>query len=127
MFISFDKISSAIIMILVDAFTDMPQISDRRAYGSIFQFPLFFGTALFALVPIGLVVTLENNMKMPKSYVSKFGVLNLGMAIVTTVYIGFGVVGYLKYGDQIEDSITLNLDPYDPYEIQIISLLTINK
>lgn len=124
---SFDNISPAIIMILAVAFTDMPPISDRRAYGSILQFPLFFGTALFALVPIGLVVTLENNMKMPQSFLSKFGVLNLGMAIVTTAYIGFGVVGYLKYGDQLEDSITLNLDPHDLYEIQTISLQTINK
>ncbi|XP_055320833.1 proton-coupled amino acid transporter-like protein CG1139 [Sitodiplosis mosellana] len=102
---------TAIIMILVELFTNMPQFRDRNAAGTILEFPLFFGTTLFALVPIGLIITLENNMKTPQSYVSRFGVLNCGMTIVTVIYIIFGVFGYVKYGDQIEDSITLNLDP----------------
>lgn len=87
----------------------MPSISDRRQTGDIKHLPLFFGTTLFALVAIGLFISLENNMKRPRSFVSRFGVLNLGMTIVTILYIVFALLGYLKYGDAIKSSVTLNL------------------
>lgn len=87
----------------------MPSISDRRQTGDIKNLPLFFGTTLFALVAIGLFISLENNMKRPRSFVSRFGVLNLGMTIVTILYIVFALLGYLKYGDAIKSSVTLNL------------------
>lgn len=106
----------AIIVILVEVFTDTPSFQDRNATGNISNFPAFFGTTLFALVAIGLIITLENNMKTPKSFGSTFGVLNIGMTIVAVVYIIFGVFGYVKYGNNIRDSITLNLNPNDTYK-----------
>ena len=39
-------------------------------------------------------------------------ILNLGMFLVSILYISVGVVGYLRYGAAICGSITLNL-PYD--------------
>lgn len=56
---------------------------------------------------------LENNMKTPKHFVGVAGVLNQGMSGVTLIYIFLGFLGYLKYGDQTEDSITLNLPNED--------------
>lgn len=52
---------------------------------------------------------LENNMKTPKNFLGFFGVLNTGMGGVTVVYILLGFLGYLKYGDDTQSSITLNL------------------
>lgn len=52
---------------------------------------------------------LENNMKTPKHFLGYFGVLNTGMGGVTVVYILLGFLGYLKYGEATEPSITLNL------------------
>jgi len=37
------------------------------------------------------------------------GVLNTSMAVVTALYIFTGFFGYLKYGEHVESSITLNL------------------
>jgi solute carrier family 36 (proton-coupled amino acid transporter) len=56
---------------------------------------------------------LENNMKTPRSFLGVFGVLNVGMGGVTIVYILLGFLGYLKYGEATESSITLNLPTED--------------
>lgn len=77
------------------------------------EFPLFFGTTLFAIEAVGVVVALENNMKTPKSFGSPFGVLNVGMTVITLLYAAFGFLGYWGYGFAIKDSITLNLPKED--------------
>lgn len=77
------------------------------------QFPLFFGTTLFAIEAVGVVVALENNMKTPKSFGSRFGVLNVGMTAITLLYAVFGFLGYWRYGAESKDSITLNLPTND--------------
>lgn len=94
-------------------FHDLPSISEREPLGHISEFPLFFGTTLFAIEAVGVVVALENNMKTPKSFGARFGVLNIGMTVITLLYAFFGFFGYLKYGAQSDESITLNLPSDD--------------
>jgi len=48
-------------------------------------------------------------MKNPKSFLLKFGVLNVSMCIVTFLYTFLGFFGYWRYGAAAEGSITLNL------------------
>lgn len=90
---------------------DFVPLSERRLIGPIHEFPLFFGTTLFAIEAVGVVISLEGNMKNPKAFGEKFGVLNIGMVIITVLYAGFGFFGYWKYGADSMDSITLNLVP----------------
>lgn len=52
---------------------------------------------------------LENNMKTPQSFIGCPGVLNFGMGVVVTLYTAVGFFGYLRYGDETQASITLNL------------------
>lgn len=70
---------------------------------------MFFGTAMFAFEGIAVVLPLQNAMKKPKNFSSFFGVLNVGMVFVTVIYISFGAIGYWKYGEETEASLTLNL------------------
>lgn len=49
-------------------------------------------------------------MKKPQKFGRTLGVLNLGMSLVTILLILIGFLSYLKYGDQIEGSVTLNFD-----------------
>ncbi|XP_037938072.1 proton-coupled amino acid transporter-like protein pathetic isoform X1 [Teleopsis dalmanni] len=89
--------------------TDVPNPSERTSVASVVQWPLFFGTVIFALEGIGVVMSLENEMKQPKHFIGCPSVLNIGMGIVIGLYTVLGFFGYLKYGGKTEGSITLNL------------------
>lgn len=88
---------------------DLPPIESRPVFASWSQLPVFFGTAIFALEGIGVVMPLENNMKNPNHFIGCPGVLNFGMLIVVLMYSITGFLGYLKYGDDTKATITLNL------------------
>lgn len=53
---------------------------------------------------------LENEMKTPKSYVGKTGVLSRAFVIIVILYIAMGIFGYLRIGNNIRESITLSLE-----------------
>lgn len=59
------------------------------------------------------ILALEYNMEKPKQFVGLFGLFNIGMIAIITLYLSVGVFGYLKYGDSIKASITLNLPPQE--------------
>lgn len=89
---------------------DLPPITERHFVPqNLHQLPLFFGTAIFAFEGIALVLPLQNAMKKPQQFSKLYGVLNVGMVIVTAIYISFGAIGYWKYGEDTEGSLTLNL------------------
>lgn len=94
-------------------FQDLPDLGDVPAFGTLYTFPLFFGTTLFALEAVGVVIALENNMKTPKGFGGYCGVLNVGMIFVTVLYVGMGFIGYWRYGDGAQPSITLNFPQKD--------------
>lgn len=88
---------------------DLPALDARPAMAEAHKLPMFFGTVIFALEGIGVVMSLENNMKTPSHFIGCPGVLNFGMGFVVSLYAIVGFLGYLKFGDDTEGSITLNL------------------
>lgn len=90
-------------------FLDLPSPSERHYVGEVQNLPLFFGTAIFAFEGISMVLPLQNAMRKPRDFHRPAGVLNVGMVIVTSLFLVIGFFGYLKYGDAIESSISLNL------------------
>lgn len=48
-------------------------------------------------------------MKQPNNFDRPAGVLNVGMILVTFIFVTMGFFGYLKYGDEVQGSLTLNL------------------
>lgn len=60
-----------------------------------------------------MVLPLQNAMQKPRDFHKPTGVLNMGMVIVTSLFLIIGFFGYLKYGDQIQSSISLNLPSED--------------
>merc|ERR1711973_498275 len=83
------------------------------------QLPLFFGTAVYAFEGIGVVLPIENQMKNKSELRGPVGVLNTSMVIVTCLYIAVAFFGYLKYGEDVLGSITLNL-PVEQWLAQAI-------
>ncbi|CAB3381937.1 Hypothetical predicted protein, partial [Cloeon dipterum] len=103
-------------------FQDVPSPSSRPMFSSVHQLPLFFGTVIFALEGIGVVMPLENNMKTPQHFIGCPGVLNIGMTVVVALYSAVGFFGYLKYGELTQGSITLNL-PTEEVLAQSVKLM----
>lgn len=100
-------------LILYYVFDGIAAPAERDAFGSARNFPLFFGTTLFALEAVGVVIAVENNMKEPKSFGGTFGVLNKSMFVITLLYAAIGFLGYLRYGPGCLGSISLNLPQED--------------
>ncbi|KAG5894413.1 hypothetical protein JTB14_033158 [Gonioctena quinquepunctata] len=114
--------ASGIIVVLYYSSQDLPFVSERNYIAELKQIPLFFGTALFAFEGIGLVIPLQNEMKSPKNFKRPCGVLNVGMTIVTSLYVIVGFLAYLKFGDDIKGSVTLNL-PKDDVLYQSVKIV----
>lgn len=85
----------------------------KEAFGKVENFPLFFGTVLFALEAIGVILPLENEMKSPHKFGGSCGVLNVSMILIVFLYVGMGLFGYLNYGSSVLGSITLNLPEHE--------------
>lgn len=90
-------------------FREPINVEGKDAFGAIENFPLFFGTVLFALEAIGVILPLENEMKTPQKFGGSCGVLNVSMVWIVFLYVGMGLFGYLNYGASVLGSITLNL------------------
>ncbi|CAG9841153.1 unnamed protein product [Diabrotica balteata] len=103
-------------------FQNLPAFSSLPAFGPLDKYPLYFGTCLFSLQAVGVVISLENNMATPKSFLKPFGVLNVGMVLVIFVYVFLAMMGYWRYGDGIKPSITLNF-PSEDILAQVIRIL----
>lgn len=71
--------------------------------------PAFFSITIFAMEAIGVVMPLENNMRNPQNFVGVCGVLSKGMSGVTLIYMLLGFLGYLRYGNNTNEIITVNL------------------
>lgn len=110
--------AASLVLIYYYSFTHITVPIDLPKVGNARDYPLFFGTAIFAFEGIGVVLPLENKMQKPQDF-SK--VLYLGMSIVTLLYISLGTVGYICFGEHIGGSITLNLPNCWMY--QIVKLL----
>lgn len=88
---------------------------DVELFGKLYEVPLFMGTFLFASLGIGVLIALEDEMKTPSSYrKNPFGIFNMGFTTIIIIYLFVGVIGYYKYGQLVEGSITLNIPKDDP-------------
>lgn len=53
---------------------------------------------------------LEQNMKKREQFLGTFGVLNLSLMFVLVIMQIVGFFGYYKFGENVKESLTLNLE-----------------
>ncbi|XP_063224883.1 proton-coupled amino acid transporter-like protein CG1139 [Bacillus rossius redtenbacheri] len=90
-------------------FREAPSVADKAYVAPLARLPTFLCTALFAMEGIGVVLPVENTMVKPEHFLGCPGVLNIGMGVVICLFAVLGFCGYLRYGDDTQASITLNL------------------
>ncbi|XP_034825541.2 proton-coupled amino acid transporter-like protein pathetic [Maniola hyperantus] len=95
-------------------FQDIPNVANVKLFNSVRGWPLFLSTAIFAMEGINVVMPVENEMANPRRFLGCPGVLNSTMVLVAILYAVVGLFGYLKYGDEVLGSITLNLPEEEP-------------
>ncbi|XP_022100370.1 amino acid transporter AVT3C-like [Acanthaster planci] len=75
---------------------------------SLVGFPFFLGIAFYCYEGAGMILALESSVLASKR--PKFRkIFIFALVVVTTLYISFGVCGYLSFGPETESIITLNL------------------
>ncbi|XP_017477887.1 PREDICTED: proton-coupled amino acid transporter-like protein pathetic [Rhagoletis zephyria] len=96
-------------IVLYYLFNEPLVFSDKPLIAQATKIPLYFATVIFAMEGIGAVMPVENSMKKPQQFLGCPGVLNTAMIVVVSLYATIGFLGYVRYGDKVEGSITLNL------------------
>lgn len=82
---------------------------DKPLFQSWSSLPYFFATVIFAMEGIGAVMPVENEMQKPQHFLGCPGVLNTAMITVVLLYTVIGFFGYVRFGDVVQGSVTLNL------------------
>ncbi|CAN6203458.1 unnamed protein product [Urochloa humidicola] len=80
--------------------------SNRTAFNGLWAVPFSFGVAVFCFEGFSMTLALEASMAERRKF---RWVLSQAVAAIITVYVCFGVCGYLAYGEATKDIITLNL------------------
>jgi proton-coupled amino acid transporter len=107
-------ILGAFIITIYYIFEEPLKFSGKPMVVSIDKWPTAVGTIIFAVTNIGNAISIENEMQEPQKYLGFFGVLNVTSYVLATFYSLIGFFSYLRYGDDIEGSVTLNLPMDEP-------------
>ena len=67
----------------------------------------------------------ENDMKRPQDFTGCPSILNFAMATLIFLYVVMGFFGFVKYGEFLEGSITLNLPQEDALSLTAQVLMSI--
>lgn len=98
-----------IVLVLYFTTQDMPPIGSRPLIAEYNKIPLFFCTVIFSMEGIGVILPIENSMRHPKHFLGYSGVFATAMYFVISISVVVGFTGYVKFGDDVQGSITLNL------------------
>ncbi|KAF2368977.1 Amino acid transporter transmembrane domain [Trinorchestia longiramus] len=118
-------ISIGVILFFCTADIGSRQLYSLPAIGDVDQIPLFFGITFFSFEGIGLVILLDNKMKHPENLGGTTGILNVGMSLIALVFFALAFYGYLHYGAQTAESITLNLPMSSKLARMVIVCMTV--
>ncbi|KAH8291511.1 hypothetical protein KR054_012302, partial [Drosophila jambulina] len=97
------------ILIMYYLFSGLPNIKDRELVKPPLEWIEFLGIAAFSLTAVGSMLVVEANMAHPQSYLGLFGVLNMAVFFILFSNLFFGIMGYWRFGESVQASVTLNI------------------
>lgn len=100
---------TSIAMVLIFIMEDLPPIKDRTMIGKFGDLPAFISAIIFAIQCVGVTLSLENNMKNPSGFLGPPGIMYIGLSVIVLLNLLMGFFGYLKYGEDVQGSVILNL------------------
>lgn len=103
-----------LLLLFTNLVQDIPSIQDRKIMDWR-QFPLYFGTAVFSFEGIAIVLPVHDSMRKPERFHGPCGILSIAMTVVTVLYMFLGTLGYLKYGNSVHGTITVDLPGRDVF------------
>ncbi len=116
----------SICVIAYYAVQDLPEMGSRQMAANPRNLPLFVGLLLFTINATGLMIPLKNEMKHPKKFNSKYGVITVSYASVSVMYSIFGMLCYLKWGANVNSSVIRNI-PHTDFNKILIGLYGIGN
>ncbi|KAL3678346.1 hypothetical protein R1sor_021302 [Riccia sorocarpa] len=96
----------AMAVVVRDDFHDFQGVSEIKALTSWSALPFAMGVAVYCYEGFGMTLTLHSSMKRPSEFPKTLGI---AFVLITGLYLSFGFIGYLAYGEETQDIITLNL------------------
>lgn len=96
---------------------DMPAEPQVVYFKPVSEVALGFGSAMFAFEGISVVLPVFTRMKRQEQMGSGLGIINLSYFILLCLYLIVGLLGYLRFGTGVADSITLNMPKEPLYDI----------
>ncbi|CAN8251316.1 unnamed protein product [Cochlearia groenlandica] len=99
-------VAATLVVMVQDVFIFVKRRPPLKVFGGFSVFFYGLGVAVYAFEGVGMVLPLELEAK----YKDKFGrALGLAMGLISLMYGGFGLLGYMAYGEETRDIITTNL------------------
>jgi proton-coupled amino acid transporter len=104
---------------------DMPRQPRVEYFKPASEVALGFGSAMFAFEGISVVLPVYTRMKRREQMGSLLGIINLSYMLLLVLYMMIGLLGYLRFGSSVADSITLNL-PKEPLYDVVRAIFTVS-
>ncbi|KFB47259.1 AGAP010508-PA-like protein [Anopheles sinensis] len=130
--VPFSAIATTLIIInviisLYYIFREPLSIDNRDLFPTFSSLTKFLGAAYFAFDATSLIFPVANQMKSPQHYLGCPGIVNINNICLAFLYSFLGLMGYLRYGDAIQGSITLNFPTEENLAliIQVLSAVAI--
>lgn len=102
---------------------DKVRVVDRDLYRPLNEMALGFGSIMFAFEGISIVLPIYTGMIEQHLMYSCAGVVNIAFTLILTLYFVMGFFGFMKFGHNAKDSVTLNL-PAEPLYDFVRALFT---
>lgn len=109
----------SILLVLYYSLTDATGWKIENQVGSLDAVPLFIGTIFFNLNVTGLIMSLRNEMKHPKTFTAPIGVMTISYSIIFACFFIVSIFFVLRYGVSLPNN-TINVVP----PTLVLSLIT---